>query len=179
MIYRSDAGNLHREGFPAIDTPQLKKYFWLGKLHRSNGPAVTTSTGGAQYWWRGVYISAKLWQDSRSFVLKDILEIENIELRRAILEKVGFSRVEDEATVVDEGTGDFSGCKLLCVSDSGEEGADKKIMFLKLKNSTPEEDGSYKFYYLRVPPKIKKVPEGIKWSFDVKNKEEFKYLVQA
>jgi hypothetical protein len=179
-LWRSDKGNLHREGFPAVDLPHLKQYFWEGKLHRSNGPAVETPSG-AMYFWRGVFINTPLWKasDKPEFTLQDVLEIRNVEIRRSILEKVGFGRFEAAATVINTGRGDFTGCVLYELQDPNESGRDSRIRFLKLKNSTPEEDGTYKDYYLRVPPDIKTVPAGIKWSFDVKPGAAWKYLVQT
>ena len=178
MISRSSSGNLHREGLPAIDYPHLKQYWWEGKLHRSTGPAVITEHG-QMYYWRGLNISRYLWDACNSMTLQDVLSISNVELRRAIFEKVGFAKFEGVAKVLDIGKREFQGCALLQLQDSTEQPPDNKIKFLKLKNATPESNGHFKNYYVRVPPDISTVKGGVSWSFDVSEDIEWKYLVQT
>jgi hypothetical protein len=46
-------------------------------------------------------------------------------------------------------------------SSSGEE----PFVAVELKNSTPEPDGTYKIYVLRVPPTMKTAREAVAWTF--------------
>lgn len=41
------------------------------------------------------------------------------------------------------------------------------LQFIKVQNSTPEEDGTYKDYILRVPPDISRAREGVAWTFNI------------
>ena len=36
---------------------------------------------------------------------------------------------------------------------------------LEVENSTPEPDGSYKRYFLRVPPEVRTPREAVAWTF--------------
>ena len=47
---------------------------------------------------------------------------------------------------------------------------------VKVVNSTAEPDGSFKDYYLRVPPAITKARDAVAWTFDVSPEE---YAVEA
>ena len=43
---------------------------------------------------------------------------------------------------------------------------DEPLVMVELLNSTAEPDGSYKTYFLRVPPTIKTAREAVAWTFD-------------
>jgi len=174
-LLRSTAGDLHREGFPAVQTVNLTQYWVDGRLHRSSGPAVITP-GGKMYFWRGLNIPPKIWDECDAYNYKDVLNIRNIELRRAITEKVGFGQFILDAKLQDKGAGDFKGCSLYRIADNSEQEPDDVITFIELRNSTPEVNKEYKMYYLRVPPNIDTVKEGVEWSFGIK---DFKYVEQT
>jgi hypothetical protein len=42
---------------------------------------------------------------------------------------------------------------------------------VKVRNSTPEPDGSVKNYFLRVPPSMKRAREAVAWTFAMKEEE--------
>ena len=42
---------------------------------------------------------------------------------------------------------------------------DDSLTMVKVINSTPEPDGSYKNYFLRVPPTCQTAEEGVSWTF--------------
>jgi hypothetical protein len=49
---------------------------------------------------------------------------------------------------------------------------DEPVSYLKVINSTQEPDGSYKNYYLCVPPQTKKCKEAVAWTFGM-NADEY------
>lgn len=163
-MYRSDSGNLHREGLPAIDLPDLKQYWWMGKLHNSRGPAVITSAA-EMYYWRGIFVETSLWERMHSMTAQEILAEKNVELRRVIIERCGASKLVEAATLLDEQhPQDVPRPNRLYKVELEE---DEPMVFLELVNSSKEPDGTHKDYYLRVPPDTKTVKDGIGWSFDV------------
>ncbi len=179
IIRRSNNNALHCDsGLPAVDLPNLKQWFVEGKLHRSDGPAVVSGTG-RMYFWRGIYISSKMWEECPTYAGADILGIANLELRRAVLEKVGYDKFLDVAKVVDEGQGDFAECVLYSMKITDEQPPDDVVKFVKLKNSSPEPDGTYKNYFLRVPPDKTTVASAVKWSFGFGDKDKMSYVVQT
>jgi hypothetical protein len=46
---------------------------------------------------------------------------------------------------------------------------DEPLVMVKVTNSTPEPDGHFKDYFLRVPPTIKTADEAVAWTFGVKD----------
>jgi hypothetical protein len=43
--------------------------------------------------------------------------------------------------------------------------------FLKVRNSTPEPDGQYKDYYLRVPADCERAKQAVAWTFNIPENE--------
>jgi hypothetical protein len=44
---------------------------------------------------------------------------------------------------------------------------DEPLVMVEVINSTPEPDGSFKHYTLRVPPTMRTAKEAVAWSFDM------------
>jgi hypothetical protein len=42
---------------------------------------------------------------------------------------------------------------------------DEALLMVKVVNSTPESDGSFKDYFLRVPPTMTRAREAVAWTF--------------
>lgn len=55
---------------------------------------------------------------------------------------------------------------------------DEPVVMVEVLNSTPEPDGEFKTYFLRVPPTTKTAREAIAWSFD-KTEDEYEPIVQT
>lgn len=171
LITRNSSGNLHREGLPAVVTRSVKQYFWEGKLHNSRGPAVETVYGGRSYYWKGIYIPKKLWREANDMTLKEILKISNVELRRCILEKVGLEKFNKEAEVLDKD----HDAKLMKIEIPNDE----PVVFMRLLNSTQEENGVRKEYHIRVPPDTNSVRAGKTWINDIPEGSDWQYLAET
>ena len=46
-----------------------------------------------------------------------------------------------------------------------QQPGDEPMAIVQVRNSTPEPDGSYRDYFLRVPPSMRTVREAIAWTF--------------
>lgn len=84
---------------------------------------------------------------------------ENIEIRRALIECYGQVRY-----LVD------SGAKVIHSDSCGtlyrkELPDDAPLLMVKVVNKTPEPDGSFGEYFLRVPPEMKTAREAVAWTF--------------
>ena len=42
---------------------------------------------------------------------------------------------------------------------------DEPLVMVKVKNATPESDGQFKDYFLRVPPQMKTAHQAVAWTF--------------
>jgi len=86
---------------------------------------------------------------------------QNVEIRRIMLNKFGWGRyiLDSGATVVDQ-------------DDWGtlyrkEVPGDESLVMIKVVNSTPEPDGHFKDYLIRVPPTITKARKAVAWHIDM------------
>lgn len=188
QIFRSDSGNLHREGLPAVETANLRQYWWLNKLHNSRGPAVEELSDGKvvgrQHYWRGIYVPTPLWNQMPKMSAKEILSLPNVEMRRVAVEKVGLEKLMSEAKLVDEAPPSLvhgsktaklpEGDKLYRISPK-----DENVIFLWLVNHTPEKDGTFKRYAVRVPPETKTVAEGRNWIAGEPSGNDLVYIVES
>jgi hypothetical protein len=92
--------------------------------------------------------------------LPDIQAQENTETRAVMIERYGAERYIRE-----------SGGKEIDHSDLGTLYDLSGLKVVKVVNSTPEPDGRYKNYYLKVPPSTKTAAEAVAWTFALKTEE--------
>jgi len=105
----------------------------------------------------GVRVPAKIIE--KPIALSEIDIEQNVEIRRVMIEKYGQDRY-----LLD------SGAEMIHVDGYGElwrknQQGDEPIVMVKVVNSTPEPDGQYKDYFLRVPPQIETAEQAVAWSF--------------
>ena len=135
-----------------------------GRLHNETGPAVRYSDGYEVYAWHGVSVPKEI--PLGQFSAKDIDDERNAELRRIRLEKF------TEARYVVEGGGE-----ILQSDDAGIlyrkaiNGEPEPMVMVRVVNSTPEPDGEFRTYWLRVPPATKTAREGVAWTFGLTEKQ--------
>lgn len=193
IVFRSDSGNLHREGQPAIETDRKHMWFWNNKLHRSAGYAVEVLDEKgeviplySQYWWKGIRISPVVWQESTKCNPKYILGLTNIEIRRSMIERIGFDKFIKKCKLIDEtpakpGLPDGDRLYRLNTKRQGDiptEGQDHQVVFLYLTNHS-KENGAYAKYTIRVPPTIKTVEEGLNWAAGVGPADKIYYSFES
>lgn len=135
------------------------------RLHCDDGPAVYFADGSALYSWAGVSVDADLVTDPSALTVDRIEREQNVELRRVMIEKYGIVRYlqDTQATVVSEDE-----CGVLLRKDVP---GDEPIVLLKVINSTAEQDGSFKTYFLRVPPDMQSPREAVAWTFALNSDE--------
>ncbi|HEX2314697.1 MAG TPA: hypothetical protein VHJ17_13230 [Thermomonospora sp.] len=136
-----------------------------GRLHRGDGPAVSFPDGFALHAWRGMPIPADFIQTLTTLTADRIRREENAELRRVMLEYYGYDRYLADV-----------GAKPLHRDETGvlwriDLPDDEPVVMVEVVNSTPEPDGSYRTYYLRVPPATRTAREGVAWTFGLSEEE--------
>lgn len=126
-------------------------------LHCTGGPAVLWGDGWGIYAFNGRRMPAWVIENPESISVKSIEEERNTEVRRAMLERYGWSRFISDcgANVIDCAPADhpiagLRGARLLSKHLSGER---EPIVFLEMVNSTPQPDGSFARYLERIDPK--------------------------
>ena len=129
------------------------------RLHNNSGPAIEYNDSWCIYARVGKFIPERVVHFAHR---KNLLEIEreqNIEVRRHLIEIYGVEQYlkDAEAVKIDEDS-----CGVLYRKDFL---LDEPLKMVKVLNSSPEPDGTYKYYYLRVPPDMMTAREAVAWTF--------------
>lgn len=128
-------------------------------------PAVQYSDAREEYYWHGVKVPDFVISDPSKITVEVIEVTTNAEVKRVMMEKYGIQRYMQDC-----------GARLLHKDETGElyrktAHGTEALCFVKVKNSTAEPDGTFKDYFLRVPPTMKKAREAVAWTFRMTVKE--------
>lgn len=131
----------------------------FGVLHNENGPGIAFGDGYGQFFLNGRPVERHVVENPQSITVPEIEQEDNAEIRRILIERYGLSRY-----ILD------SGAQKIHEDDSGvlyrkELVNDEPLVVVMVKNSTPEHDGSFKNYFLRVPPEVETAKEAVAWTF--------------
>lgn len=124
-IHRNSRNQLHNTEGPAL---RYRGDCKVSNLYRVNGVAVTKKI------------------IDREFNAKDIENEQNVEVRRVMLDLYGQEKFLQESNAEEIHHDEFGTLYRKELVD------DEPIMMVKVVNSTPEPDGSYKDYFIRVDP---------------------------
>lgn len=141
------------------ERPQMIGIDRAGRLHREEGPCIKFRDDWMAYALHGEWLAPRVVAFARSPNAAQIEQERNVEFRRRMLEMFGVENYVRSANAVrlqeDE-------CGTLLRKDLP---GDEPIMMVQVTNSTPEPDGHYKQYFLRVPPTVRSAREGVAWTF--------------
>jgi hypothetical protein len=113
---------------------------------------------------RGVAVSERVAR--MDYTLQDALNEPNTEVRRVMLERLPAESVAEHLKLIHQ---DEFGT-LYSESDSNWR-ISGVLTIVKVVNSTPEPDGTFKDYYLRVPGTMNRAKEAVAWTFGLKEEE--------
>ena len=127
--------------------------------------AIEYPDGWGVYAWHGVRVPERVIRAPHSLTGQDILDERNAEVRRVMIERVGYERFLA-----------LSGAREIHADAAGvlyriELPDDESVVLVRVVNSTPEPDGSFRRYVLRVPPQIERARQAVAWTFDMKEAE--------
>ena len=136
-----------------------------GRLHSEFGPAVLYPDGWEIWAVHGVRVTQQIVEQPETLKVEQIREERNAEVRRVMIERFGADRylLESDAQLLGEDE-----CGWLYSVDIPD---DEPLVMVRCINSSPEPDGSFHEFYLRVPPTTKTAREGIAWTFDIPEDE--------
>jgi hypothetical protein len=141
-----------------------------GRLHNLTGPAVAYPDGWSIYAVHGVRVPEYVIMSPETITVENIDSEQNAEVRRVMVDRYGADRYLVDSNAVEVHQDDWG---ILYRKDIPD---DEPLMMVKVVNSTPEPDGSFKDYFLRVPPTVNTALEAVAWTFD-KSPEEYRQLV--
>jgi hypothetical protein len=142
------------------------------RLHHGDGPAVAYADGFALHSWRGTPLTAEFGQRLATATPESIRAEENAELRRMMVEHYTPERFLRE-----------SGAEPVQQDEAGklwriEMPSDESIVMVEVVNSSPEPDGTFNVYFLRVPPSTQTAKAGVAWTFGL-SEDEYQPLRQT
>ncbi|MFF0309491.1 DUF6745 domain-containing protein [Streptosporangium sp. NPDC004379] len=131
----------------------------LSRLHRADGPALSFPDGFAVHAWGGMPVPAGFAATMAALTVQRIDAEENAELRRVMLEHFGYDRYLAESGAVPVHRDETGVLWRIVLPD------DEPVTTVEVVNSTAEPDGTFRRYWLRVPPSTRTAREGVAWTF--------------
>ena len=145
------------------DRPTLLTVDEQNRPHGDTGPFCRWSDGTALYSVRGVRVPAWVVERPADITVATIDSEQNAEVRRVMLERYGLARYLRDANAErldhDERWGTLYRRDLA---------NDEPLVMVEVINRSPEPDGSFRHYVLRVPPTCRTALEAVAWTFDMK-----------
>lgn len=159
IFRRNEEGRLHSDKMPAYQSSTRITWYRDGKRHGLDGDIF----GSMVYYWRGVLIPQHYYIDSSNLDLTNVLLHPNVEVRSVGLEIYGYERmVADRSFIKIHRDSD----KEMSLYRFESPGLHEPLVVIQLKNSSPEKDGTYKLYFICVPPNMKTCQQAVAWTFD-------------
>lgn len=168
--------------FPFTSGEVIRKVNELGRLHSDTEPAWRSATritwykdgkkhgidadiyGSLFYYYEGIRIPVKFYQAMSNpdlLSVNDVLSHPNAECRYVGIKIIGHDRIRESENCKLVDSCLRTGMELFSIDGIFSEA----VFFLKVINSTAELDGSFKNYYLCVPPTMMSCREAVAWTF--------------
>lgn len=135
------------------------------RLNNRDGAAATFADGWKTWAIDGARVPRRLSEDPASLTVEDISNAQNANIRRIMIDLYGASRYLED-----------SGSRLVSKDEYGELYQrelpdDEPLTMVRVKNSTMEPDGTFRYYFLRVPPNMMTAKEAVAWTFGLESGE--------
>jgi len=145
---------VHPDFCMVSDRPEILTVDDQNRPHNDTGPFCRWRDGFSLYAIHGVRVTRDIVENPEIITIDRINKEENIEVRRVMMARYGWNRYITD-----------SGAKEIHRDDFGtlfrkEEPNGDPILCVKVVNSTPEADGSFKDYWLRVDAQLRPLPPG-------------------
>jgi len=154
------------------DRPEEYNFDEQWRLHNPNNMAVRFSDGYGLYAIHGVMLPTWIFEHPDKLTIEAIGAEKNVEIRRVMIERYGQAKylLDQGAKLIhSDGYGDLYSINLL---------EDESLVMVKVINSTPESDGSYKDYFVRVPPDMMTAEQAVAWLGELEV-GKFEYVQQS
>ena len=145
---------MHRDFCIVSDFPETLLVDAENRPHCDTGPFCRWRDGSALYAVHGVRVPAWLVEHPERLTADHITRESNAEVRRVMLERYGADRYIRDIGAVALDASDFGTLYQVPLGD------DEPLTMVRVTNSTPEPDGSYKDYWLRVHPELRPMRRG-------------------
>jgi hypothetical protein len=155
----------HQNVLAISDRPSVINRDERGRLHCENAPSIAYRDGWKLYHVHGVLVPEYVIEHPIEITIPKIDAEQNAEVRRVMIDRYGKDRF-----LVDSGAEELHRDTFGILYRKNLKD-DEPMVVVKVKNSSPEPDGSIKDYWLRVHPDCKTAQEAVAWTFGLKEKE--------
>ncbi|MBZ0189364.1 MAG: hypothetical protein K8F91_24175 [Candidatus Obscuribacterales bacterium] len=147
--------------------PTVLKVDEGGRLHNDLGTAVEYKDGFSIYARHGAFVPKRVIDFAFNKSAFAIDQERNVNVRNHMIDIYGMEKYVRD-----------TGARLVQKDRFGalyrkDIAGHESLVMVKVKNSSPEPDGTYRNYFLRVPPETRTAREGIAWTFGF---QEMQYL---
>ncbi len=140
--------------------PRPNAQYGERQLHCNDAAAIEFSDGFKVYAIHGIRVTEQIVLHPETLDAKEqITKEQNAELRRIMLERYGEGNYLEAVGAKLQQEDQYG--QLYRASLRGDE----DLVMVRVVNKSPEPDGSYSIYWLRVPPTVRSAHEGIAWTF--------------
>jgi hypothetical protein len=128
------------------------------RLHHERQPAVEWSNGFRDYRWQGVRVNPRMLLSPGSMTARQVLEVENVELRRIMVARFGIDRFLTEL-------------KAEVIHTDYVEGRERRLLQVEVERDEPLVavrvtcPSTGQMYLLRVSPRTRTCEEAVAWTF--------------
>lgn len=140
-----------------LNTDELPPFFHQNPLVVRNAEGQMVRV---PHWFARQMAFAEFVHKPKSIKLEMIQQSRNLEARSILISLYGYKRFILNSGAFKVQSDEWGTLWLLPMQRM------EAIMMVEVVNSTPEPDGSFKNYFLRVPPTMKTAKEAIAWTFD-------------
>lgn len=130
------------------------------RVHRDDGPAFEIDDW-REYFVHGVLVNEQIVLRPETLTPSEILNERNAEVRRVMIDRFGAERLLRDGNAQKLSVDDWGTLWRLPLEN------DEPIVMVEVVNSTPEPDGSWSHYWLRVPPTTRTAREAVLWTHDL------------
>ncbi len=149
----------------AVRPPVVERLDAEGRPHSEAGPALAWADGSSFYAWRGRPVPPELVDPAIPVTLARVLREFDPGSRWVLIERYGLGRFMRDAGA-QELHRNSSGTLYRLRSIVGPP-----IVAVRVVNHSPEPDGTYKEFWLRVPPSVLTAREAVAWTFGLREHE--------
>ena len=139
-----------------------------GLVHSWKQPAIRWPDGSGHWYWRGIQLPDTLSQQLPNLRAVQVAQIQNAELRRLALDYMGTEPFLRSANATRAAQDDYGTLWRTTITIDGEP-----YVAVEVVNATAEPDGTYRRYFLRVPPETRTAREAVAWTFGFDDTEQY------
>jgi|SRR3990167_9786839 len=165
---KNEEGRLHCDNGPADITPTRITHYQNGRRH---GVDVDIY-GSIFYYYENIVIPSHYFTHPQNLTLEEVLQHPNAEVRYVGIKIIGYDKIKKECKIIHQ-----DNKKEMELFEIDKVFTDP-FRILQVKNSTPEKDGTYKKYFLTVPPNMRTCKQAVAWTFYM-TPEEYNPIVET